>query len=232
MAKPAYRELSEDDPTSSIFLVESPVRIWHWLNAVAVVALTVTGYIIGTPPPSYTGDPSTVYVMGWVRLVHLAGGHLFALLWIMRIWWAIVGNSYARLLFVPPFWNRSWTSGIVHHLAWNLFLTSRISRYVGINPLAHLTMLVTFVLPSALLIITGYAMYAEVTGHESWYFYLFGWTTNITANTIDLHTIHRVCMWVVLWFAMLHTYTAVVEDVNSRQTMVSTMLSGFRSFKR
>jgi Ni/Fe-hydrogenase 1 B-type cytochrome subunit len=28
---------------------EMPVRFYHWLNALCIAALSVTGYIIGTP---------------------------------------------------------------------------------------------------------------------------------------------------------------------------------------
>ncbi len=232
MRQTAYREINDHEDISSIYIYEAPVRVWHWLNAAAVVALAVTGYVIGTPLPSYTGDPSTVYVMGWIRLVHLAAGHIFAVLWVMRIWWAFVGNSFSRQLFIPPVWSQRWIDGLFYQVKWNLFLVSKARRYSGLNPLAHVTMLVAFVVPSALLVITGYAMYAEVAGHESWLYALFGWTSHITSNTIDLHTIHRVCMWVVLAFMVAHVYTAVREDIVSRQSMVSTVLSGYRLFKR
>jgi Ni/Fe-hydrogenase 1 B-type cytochrome subunit len=60
---------------------------------------------------------------------------------------------------------------------------------------------------------------------------MFGWMRNFSVNTIDLHTFHRCGMWVVAWFVVAHIYSAVREDIVSRQTMVSTMLSGFRLFK-
>jgi Ni/Fe-hydrogenase 1 B-type cytochrome subunit len=228
----AYREIGDDEDISSIYVYQSSMRAWHWLNAVAVVVLTVTGFVIGTPLPSYTGDPSSVYVMGWIRMAHLAAGHIFAALWLLRLWCAVTGNRFARQLFVPPVWRKTWTDGLAYQLAWNLLLVSKAKRYSGLNPLAHVTMLVAFVLPSILLLITGYAMYAEVAGHESLLYALFGWTSHITANTIDLHTIHRICMWVVVCFVLLHIYSAVREDIVSRQSMVSTMLSGYRLFKR
>lgn len=93
-------------------------------------------------------------------------------------------------------------------------------------------MQVMFVAPSAVLLLTGYAMYAEVAGHESILYALFGWLTVLTPNTIDFHTVHRLCMWVVAGFVVIHIYTAVREDIISRQSMVSTMLSGYRLFKR
>lgn len=232
MSNASYREIEDHENISSIYIYEAPIRVWHWLNAAAVVVLAVSGYLIGTPLPSYTGDPSTVYVMAWIRLSHLAAGHLFAVLWVARIWWAFAGNAFARQLFMPPLWSATWTDGLVYQLAWNLFLVSKARRYTGLNPLAHVVMLVAFVVPSIVLLLTGYAMYAEIAGHDSWFYALFGWLSAVSPNTIDYHTIHRLSMWVMVGFIFAHIYTAVREDIVSRQSMVSTMLSGYRLFKR
>jgi len=226
----AFRQIGDDERISQIYVYEAPVRLWHWLNALAVIALSLTGYFIGTPLPSYTGDPGTVYVMGWIRVIHLSAGYLFAALWVLRVWWAIVGNGFARLLFVPPLWTKRWIHGLLDQIAWNLFLKNRSERYSGLNPLAHVAMLLMFVLPSVVLLVTGFGMYAEVAGPESWQYHLFAWM-RVTENTIDLHTLHRASMWVVSVFLMIHVYIAVREDIVSRQSMVSTMLSGFRLFK-
>lgn len=109
---------------------------------------------------------------------------------------------------------------------------SDAERYVGLNPLGGIAMLFLYVLPGLLIIITGFAMYAEVAGHDSWQYAMFGWVTGIFGNTMDLHTIHRMAMWVMVGFVFVHVYIAVREDVLSRQTMISSMLSGERQFRR
>jgi Ni/Fe-hydrogenase 1 B-type cytochrome subunit len=38
-------------------------------------------------------------------------------------------------------------------------------------------------------------------------------------------------MWAILLFVMIHVYAAIREDIMSKQSMVSTMISGFRMFK-
>jgi Ni/Fe-hydrogenase 1 B-type cytochrome subunit len=38
-------------------------------------------------------------------------------------------------------------------------------------------------------------------------------------------------MWAIVIFVMIHIYAAVREDIMSRQSMVSTMISGTRTFK-
>jgi Ni/Fe-hydrogenase 1 B-type cytochrome subunit len=38
-------------------------------------------------------------------------------------------------------------------------------------------------------------------------------------------------MWAIVVFVIIHVYAALREDVLSRQSMVSTMISGHRTFK-
>ena len=52
-----------------IYVWELPVRIFHWANAVAIVVLCVTGYLIGNPPAiQHATPPEANYWFGWVRL--------------------------------------------------------------------------------------------------------------------------------------------------------------------
>ena len=207
------------------------IRFWHWSNALMIVVLSVTGYFIGTPPPSSIGDTSVLYWMGWIRLVHLAAGYLFAILSLLRLWLALTAGGVAHQLFLPAIWRASWLAGFLKQIEWNLLLTERPYRYIGLNPLGNIAMLLMFVIPGLVLILTGFAMYAEVTGHESWQYLLFGWMTALFGNTLDLHILHRLAMWVVLGFVMIHIYIAVREDILSRQTTVSAMLSGDRLYR-
>ena len=206
------------------------VRLWHWLDALAVTVLMITGYFIGMPPPSVIGDTSTLYVMGWIRFYHLAFGYIFALLCIMRLWLVFVEGGITHHLFLPAVWRKEWLDSFMRQIRWNL-LIDKAQRYVGLNPLAGIAMLTMFVIPGAVIIITGFAMYAEVAGHDSWQYLLFGWVTKLFGNTLDLHVFHRMAMWVMVWFAMAHIYIAVREDILSRQTVVSTMLSGERQYR-
>jgi Ni/Fe-hydrogenase 1 B-type cytochrome subunit len=38
-------------------------------------------------------------------------------------------------------------------------------------------------------------------------------------------------MWLIICFSILHIYAAVREEIMSRQSMISTMVSGWRMFK-
>ena len=92
------------DPTvrqTAVYVYEAPVRAWHWINALSITVLLITGYFIGAPLPSLPGEASDHYVMGYIRFAHFAAAYIFVVGFIFRIYWAIVGM---------PFWNRSRTS--------------------------------------------------------------------------------------------------------------------------
>jgi Ni/Fe-hydrogenase 1 B-type cytochrome subunit len=50
-------------------------------------------------------------------------------------------------------------------------------------------------------------------------------------QSLDVHYWHRAGFWLLVIFVMAHVYVAVREDIMSRQTMVSTMINGWRFFK-
>lgn len=226
-----YRLLPEDGDLPPVRIFDWPCRLWHWINAFLVIVLIVSGYLIGTPLPSSSGDTSTLYGVGWLRFAHLASGQLFALAFLFRIYWAFMGNRYSWQLFLPTFWRKSWTDGFATQVKWNLMLIDKAPRYVGLNPVANVLMLAMLVVPTVLFILTGYAMLAEVTGHDSWEYFMFGWMVSIFGNTLDLHLVHRLCMWVIICFVIIHIYIAIREDVAGRQTLISTMLSGIRQYR-
>ena len=52
-----------------VYVWEAPVRLWHWVMALAMVVLAVTGYFIGSPLPSTPGEASDYYLLGYIRFV-------------------------------------------------------------------------------------------------------------------------------------------------------------------
>ena len=101
-----YHRMPDTGQLPAVVVYGPGIRVWHWLNALAVVMLAFTGYFIGMPPPSVIGDTSSLYVMGWIRFFHLAFGYIFALLSIMRLWLVFVEGGITHQLFLPAIWRR------------------------------------------------------------------------------------------------------------------------------
>jgi len=215
----------------SVYVYEAPLRLWHWINALAILVLCVTGYFIGSPLPSLPGEASQHFLMGYIRFAHFAAGYIFAIGFLARIYWAFVGNHHARQMFILPLFDKEWWGEVLYELRWYLFLEKEPNKYIGHNPLAQLAMFFFMVFGTTFMIITGFALYAEGTGMGSWQDQLFGWVIPLFGQSQDVHTYHHLGMWAMVIFVMIHIYAAVREDIMSRQSLVSTMISGHRMFK-
>ncbi|MEW5890896.1 MAG: Ni/Fe-hydrogenase, b-type cytochrome subunit [Pseudomonadota bacterium] len=215
----------------SVYVYEAPVRLWHWINAFAIVVLAVTGYFIGSPPPTQPGEASANYLMGYIRFAHFAAGYIFAIGLAARIYWAFVGNHHGRELFTLPLFNAAYWKEVLTMLKWYAFIIARPSRYVGHNPLARLAMFLLYFVLSLFMIATGFALYGEGLQAESWADRSFGWVIPLLGQSQDVHTWHHLGMWVMICFVILHVYAAIREDIMGRQSVVSTMISGYRTFK-
>ena len=159
----------------SVYVYEAPVRVWHWINALAITVLALTGYFIGSPLPTPPGEASANYLMGYIRFAHFAAGYVLAIGFAGRIYWALVGNEHARQIFMPPLFKLAWWSEVMFELRWYFFLEDRPKKYVGHNPLAAVMMFFLFVLGTLFMIITGFALYSEGAGHGHWSGVMFGW---------------------------------------------------------
>ena len=215
----------------SVYVYEAPVRLWHWVNALAITVLAVTGYFIGSPLPTQPGEASANYLMGYIRFAHFSAAYIFAVGLAMRIYWAFVGNHHARELFTLPLFNTAYWKEVLTMVKWYAFLIRRPNRYVGHNPLARLAMFFGYFLLSLFMIATGFAMYGEGLQAGSWADRMFGWVIPLLGQSQDVHTWHHLGMWVLICFVIFHVYAAIREDIMGRQSIVSTMISGHRTFK-
>lgn len=215
----------------AVYVYQAPVRIWHWINALAIVVLAVTGYLIGKPLPTVSGEASAHFIMGYVRFAHFAAGYVLAIGLLGRAYWALVGNSHARELFWVPLFSRAYWRELLGMVKWYAFISPRPGRFVGHNPLARLAMFFNFLLLCVFMIVTGFAMYGEGEQAGSWASRWFGWVIPLMGQPQDVHTWHRVGMWAMVCFVILHIYAAIREDIMGRQSIVSTMISGVRTFK-
>ncbi|GLR46132.1 putative Ni/Fe-hydrogenase B-type cytochrome subunit [Mesorhizobium amorphae] len=214
----------------SVYVYEAPIRLWHWINAISILTLALTGYFIGSPLPSMPGEASANFLMGYFRFTHFAAGQILAVALILRIYWVFV-DVHARQIFYVPVWSGRFWKEWVHEVRWYTFLISKPKKYIDHKPLAQSAMFLMFTLPLLFMLITGIALYSEGAGRDSWEYSLFAWVFSIWPNSQDVHTFHHLGMWVILVFTMVHIYVAVREDIMSRQSIISSMISGERMFK-
>ncbi len=222
---------NSDGYTGSIYVFELPVRIWHWLHAFSVVVLAASGYLIAVPLPTMSGEASASFLMGNIRLFHFIAAMVFSVGLFVRLYWAVVGNRYARGLLLPPlfdgeYWRRMW-----HEVKFYLFLTRKVGKYRGHNPLAMMFMWLFNVVLALFMVVTGFALYSQGTGDGSWADVMFGWVFSIVPSSQAVRMWHLTGMWVMLSFAIIHIYMVIRADLMTRQNGFSVMIDGYRRFR-
>ncbi|MFY9259389.1 MAG: Ni/Fe-hydrogenase, b-type cytochrome subunit [Gallionella sp.] len=233
MAVKPQAVVDETAAGTTIYVYETPVRVWHWVSALSITVLAITGYFIANPLPSVGGEASEHFSMGYIRFAHFVAAYVFAIGFVARIYWAMVGNKNARQLFVlPPVFSKDWWAGMLQEMRWYLFLAKQPRKYVGHNPLALLFMFLSITVGGIFMIATGFALYGEGAMDGHWSHLLFtSWVIPLFGQSQDVHTWHHMVAWGMVWFIILHVYAAIREDIMSPQTMVSAIISGYRSFR-
>ena len=219
-------------PLEPIYVYEAPVRLWHWVMMVAMLFLGVTGYLIGSPLPSIGGEATYSYYFAWIRMIHFISGMIFAVAFLVRIYWAFVGNHSSRAIFIPPVWNASWWRGLFDQMAYYLFLKKESQLWVGHNPLAQIAMFAMYTLGTLFIIVTGFALYAEQWGWGTTPMNLMGWVFVLFGDPQQVRTLHHLAMWYLLLFAVIHVYMVFREDIMSGESVIGTMINGIRMWKR
>jgi Ni/Fe-hydrogenase 1 B-type cytochrome subunit len=169
--------------------------------------------------------------MGTIRLVHFTAAFVFAIGLFVRAYLAIVGDKYARSLFIVPVWQKLYWKRFFHEVKFYLFLTRKASKSIGHNPLAQLFMWLINVVLALFMVCTGFALYSQGTGADSWADSLFGWVFVLVASSQTVRMWHLFGMWLMLFFIIVHIYMAIRADFASRQNGLSGIIDGWRTFK-
>jgi Ni/Fe-hydrogenase 1 B-type cytochrome subunit len=217
-----------------VYVWELPVRLYHWVNALAVVVLCVTGYLIGTPvihPAS--GEASFNYTFGWVRFVHFAAAFVFFFNFVFRIYWGFAGNTYANWKnFLPLGVNalqRQWREAINVFKVDILQLKIEPVESIGHNAIAGWTYFTIF-LAFLFQCLTGFGLYAAMS--DSWFPKLFAWIVPLMGGDFAVRQWHHMAMWAFIIFTMLHVYLVFYHDYVEGRGVISSMAGGWKFVER
>jgi len=220
-----------NDYTGNVYVFEVPVRIWHWVHALAITVLAITGFLIANPLPTLSGEASDSFLMGNIRLVHFIAAMVFAVGLLVRFYWAVIGNEYSRELMMPPVWRGQYWKRLWHEVLMYSFLTRKVAKYRGHNPLAQFFMWLINVVLALFMVVTGFALYSQGTGAGSWADIMFGWVFVVEPSSQAVRMWHLLGMWLMVVFIVIHIYMVIRADFMSRQNGISVMIDGMRRFK-
>jgi len=214
-----------------VYVFELPVRIWHWVHALSILVLVVTGYLIANPLPSPAGEASENFLMGNMRMVHFIAAYVFAIGFAVRLYWAIVGNRYSRELVYLPLWRGSWWRELIEEVKFYLFLRREAPTTEAHNALAQTAMWLFNTVLGIFMIGTGFALYSENLGLGSWADRWFGWIVPVMGGSQNLKMWHDLGMWLFVVFAIIHIYMAFRAEYMGRQSSLRTIVNGWRTYR-
>lgn len=208
-----------------VYVWDLPVRLTHWLLALSITVLAITGFYIGHPFIIAPDPVGQEFVMGTVLAIHFFAAIVFSLSEISRIVWMFVGNRYARWDQLVPTnknrWKKTW-----EWLKFYVLFRAVTPRFVGHNPLAGLTYAVVYVV-LILNALTGYAMFAVAAGAGS-PMRVFAGLLPLFGGLQTARWIHHFCMWVIVWFVIHHISCALLVARAARNAAIESMFSGYR----
>jgi Ni/Fe-hydrogenase 1 B-type cytochrome subunit len=208
------------------YVWQLPVRFYHWLNALCIVTLCITGYLIGNPLAiSSQAEASSSYWFGTVRFIHFFFSFLFFFNFLVRIYWGFVGNKYAQWYNFIPYTAKQWKEILSVIRVDILQLKNMKVDTIGHNSLASLTYFVTFLI-FLMQSLTGFGMYSAMS--VSWFPKMFAWIVPLLGGDLLTRQIHHILMWVFIVFAMIHVYLVFYHDYIERRGVTSSMIGGWK----
>jgi Ni/Fe-hydrogenase 1 B-type cytochrome subunit len=208
-----------------VYLWHWPIRAMHWIAAVSIVVLFVTGFAIGRPY-FMAASPGPSFAVQWVRLLHfIAAGALVATA-IVRAYWLVTGNRFERLPALFPVRPRDWVN-LMRMTKYYLFIhPERAPRYLGHNPLQQIFYTITYVV-TGVMVVTGFALFTQAnpTGLMA---QTFGRIAPLVGGLQMVRVIHHVATWYFPMFVIFHVYLSVRADLLERSGTMSSMVSGGR----
>ena len=217
-----------------VLVWELPVRVFHWVNVLSIIVLTLTGFLIANPPAILSNVEATdLHSFGIVRFIHFTAAYVFFFNMILRIYWAFVGNQFAHWKAFWPFNKKMWNN-FLHVLKIDILLMnedvenlSNVS--IGHNSVAALSYIAMF-LVALVSVFTGFALYADMS---SWWLPdLFSWVIPLFGGDFMVRTIHHISMWLFILFTLVHIYLVFYHDWLEGRGEVSSMFGGFKFVRR
>jgi Ni/Fe-hydrogenase b-type cytochrome subunit len=209
-----------------VYLWEWPIRAMHWVAAISIVLLVVTGLYIGRPYFMTAGEASAHYLMGWMRFLHFTAAAALVATAIVRIYWLFMGNRYERLAALFPVRPRDWANLVRMVKFYLMIRPEQAPRYLGHNPLQQLSYTAMYGL-AAVMVLTGFALYGQ-SNPGGLIYSATNWIGALLGGMPVVRFVHHVGTWLFLTFIPIHVYLAIRADHLERTGVVSSIVSGGR----
>jgi Ni/Fe-hydrogenase b-type cytochrome subunit len=227
MSAPVASERKGEPGYRWVYLWHWPIRAMHWIAALSLAVLVVTGFYIGrpyfAPAPAETID---LYVMGRMRFLHFAAAGVLVATGIVRVYWLFAGNRYERLPALFPLSRKDLRNLLRVARKYLLMRWESGPHFLGHNPLQQIAYTFVYLIVLAQ-VATGFALYG-LSNPDGFFYHVFGWESLFLGGVPVVRFIHHVLTWVILIFVPIHVYLALRADFTERGGSISSIVSGGR----
>jgi Ni/Fe-hydrogenase b-type cytochrome subunit len=224
-----------------------PTRVFHWINALAVLGLIGTGLEILTGSLLGLSPEGKIFL----KSVHVLLGYVMAANLLWRFVWAFFGNRYARWRSILP-GGPGFVGALRAYVA--SFLTGEPQQYIGHNPLARIGVALLFLLllvqMTTGLVLAGTDLFWPPFGR------LFaGWVAapgvdpgmvqpgaselidkaayeSMRAFRAPFVEIHKITFYLIAIAVVLHLVAVAVTEIHEGGSITSAMFTGRKILTR
>ncbi|WP_025820304.1 Ni/Fe-hydrogenase, b-type cytochrome subunit [Shewanella marina] len=199
------------------------IRVCHWLRALSIVALVITGFYIAWPflvaPQS-----SDVLVQGWIRMAHEIFGFILVAVTLARAYLFFFSkNNIERRSIKDVISPKAWFTQLKAYL-W----MGKAPHSGAYGPLQFVTYMGISV-AAFFMCVTGLVLYANVyhLGLGGLLWEPSAWITQMMGGLAVVRLWHHYITWVFIIFVLIHVYMAVWMGIRFKHNSVDSIVSGY-----
>ncbi|NOR57430.1 MAG: Ni/Fe-hydrogenase, b-type cytochrome subunit [Sulfurimonas sp.] len=219
-------EIEQEMEFSSVY------RWQHWIRAVSIIVLTMTGFYIAVPflTPAVNADP-TNFMQALMRSWHIIFGFVLISVIILKSYLFIFGRKHnmeraaVKDILNPKVW--------IQQIGYYMLICKHPKLNGVYNPIQFMAYF-GFYLMMFGLIITGLIMYVHVY-HGGLGAYLYDAMKSIEVmmgGLANVRITHHILTWGVMLFVLGHIYMAIYNAVFGKEGGMDAIFSGMKWHKK
>ncbi len=214
------------------FEFSAGLRWTHWLRAIAIFVLTVTGfyltYVFIVPEAS---DEPVLFLNAKFRMWHEIAGFVLIAVTLFKLYLFLIDkiSMKERVSFLDFISPKIW----FQQLKYYLFMGEHPHLRGVYNPLQFIAYVGLYAMVF-LISITGLILYVHMYQGGGIGLFLYDYMRPIEAMMGGLamvREIHHITMWGILIFLPIHIYMAIFNSIMGKEGSMDAIISGYKFIK-
>ena len=206
------------------FVYSSSNRILHWIRALVITGLIITGFYIADPFLTSEGSTDKLLYAQWTKW-HLIMGFILLASGILRIYLFFFGkDSEGELRSLQDLFSvKSWFTQLKSY-----FFIGELKKKGLYGPLQFLTYTVIMVL-LIVVSVTGLVLYVHVyhQGLGGWLYESMRVIEAWMGGLATVRYVHHISVWGFMIFIPIHIYLVIWSAIRFKHAALDVMFTGY-----